>query len=186
MNEIIGNGFALGTAATRIFGSYGDPVIRSIMLISLLSCINACQLFSTRTLYAMSSDGLFFRAASRVNPGGTPVLALVLSTAVGMAFCIFQQFIRVIDMLAFFFVANYTLSFISTFRLRAKEPGLLRPYRAWGYPWTTGIALSASVLFLAGALYTDRVNTPWAFGILVASYPIFRVVKFLSNRVAVT
>ncbi|HET8965601.1 MAG TPA: APC family permease [Candidatus Acidoferrum sp.] len=186
MNEIIGNGFALGTAATRIFGSYGDPVIRSIMLISLLSCINACQLFSTRTLYAMSSDGLFFRAASRVNPGGTPVLALVLSTAVGMAFCIFQQFIRVIDMLAFFFVANYTLSFISTLRLRAKEPGLLRPYRAWGYPWTTGIALAASVLFLAGALYTDRVNTPWAFGILVASYPIFRVVKFLSNRVAVT
>jgi Amino acid transporters len=186
MNEIIGNGFALGTAASRIFGSYGDPVIRSIMLISLLSCINACQLFSTRTLYAMSSDGLFFRAASRVNPGGTPVLALALSTAVGMAFCIFQQFIRVIDMLAFFFVANYTLSFISTLRLRATEPGLLRPYRAWGYPWTTGIALAASVLFLAGALYTDRVNTPWAFGILVASYPIFRVVKFLSNRVAVT
>jgi APA family basic amino acid/polyamine antiporter len=186
MNEIIGNGFALGTAATRIFGSYGDPVIRSIMLVSLLSCINACQLFSTRTLYAMSSDGLFFRAASRVNPGGTPVLALVLSTAVAMAFCIFQQFIRVIDMLAFFFVANYTLSFISTFRLRAKEPGLLRPYRAWGYPWTTGIALAASVLFLACALFTDRVNTPWAFGILVASYPIFRVVKFLSNRVAAT
>jgi APA family basic amino acid/polyamine antiporter len=184
MNEIIGNGFALGTAATRIFGSYGDPVIRLIMLVSLLSCINACQLFSTRTLYAMSRDGLFFRAASRVNPGGTPVLALLLSTGVGMAFCIFQQFIRVIDMLAFFFVANYTLSFISTFRLRAKEPGLLRPYRAWGYPWTPGIALAASVLFLAGAIYTDRVNTPWALGILVASYPIFRVVKFLSSRAA--
>ena len=183
MNEIVGNGFALGTAATRIFGSYGDPVIRSIMLVSLLSCINACQLFSTRTLYAMSSDGLFFRAAARVNPGGTPVLALMLSTAVGMAFCIFQQFIRVIDMLAFFFVANYTLSFISTFRLRSKEPELLRPYRAWGFPWTTGFALAASLLFLGGAIYTDRVNTPWALGILVASYPSFRVVKFLSNRV---
>jgi APA family basic amino acid/polyamine antiporter len=66
MKEIVGNGFALGTAATRIFGPYGDPVIRSIMLISLLSCINACLLFSTRTLYAMSGDGLFFRAAARV------------------------------------------------------------------------------------------------------------------------
>jgi APA family basic amino acid/polyamine antiporter len=186
MNEIIGNGFALGTAATRIFGSYGDPVIRSIMLVSLLSCINACQLFSTRTLYAMSSDGLFFRAASRVNLGGTPVLALILSTAVGIAFCIFQKFIRVIDMLAFFFVANYTLSFISMFRLRAKEPALPRPYRAWGYPWTTGAALAASALFLAGAIYTDRVNTPWALGILVASYPIFRVVKLLANRAAAT
>jgi basic amino acid/polyamine antiporter, APA family len=77
---------------------------------------------------------LFFRAASRVNWGGTPALALALSTAVGMAFCIFQKFIRVIDMLAFFFVANYTLSFISMFRLRIKEPEMARPYRAWGYP----------------------------------------------------
>jgi APA family basic amino acid/polyamine antiporter len=181
MNEIVGNGFALGTAATRIFGAYGDPVIRSIMLISLLSCINACLLFSTRTLYAMSNDGLFFRAASRVNPGGTPVLAMVFSTLVGIGFCVFQKFNRVIDMLAFFFVANYTLSFISTFRLRSKEPDLARPYRAWGYPWSTGIALIASVLFLAGALYTDRVNTPWAFGILVASYPVFRVLKMVST-----
>jgi APA family basic amino acid/polyamine antiporter len=180
LHEIVGNGFALGSAATRIFGSYGDPVIRSIMLISLLSCINACQLFSTRTLYAMSTDGLFFRVASRVNRGGTPTLALALSTAVGICFCIFQEFIRVIDMLAFFFVANYTLSFLSTFRLRSTEPGLLRPYRAWGYPWTTGIALTASLLFLAGALYTDRVNTPWAFGILVASYPAFRILKMIS------
>ena len=182
MNEIIGNGFALGTAATRIFGAYGDPVIRSIMLISLLSCINACLLFSTRTLYAMSSDGLFFRAASRVNEGGTPVLAMALSTLVGMGFCVFQKFIRVIDMLAFFFVANYTLSFISTFRLRFKEPDLSRPYRAWGYPWATGIALTASIFFLAGALYSDRVNTPWAFGILVASYPVFRVLKMVSSN----
>jgi APA family basic amino acid/polyamine antiporter len=182
MSEIAGNGFALGSAATRVFGRYGDPVIRSIMIVSLLSCINACQLFCTRTLYAMSCDGLFFRAAARVNPGGTPALALALSTAVGMAFCIFQKFIRVIDMLAFFFVANYTLSFISMFRLRAKEPGLQRPYLAWGYPWTTALALGASLLFLAGAIYTDHENTPWALGILVASYPIFRVVKSLSRR----
>jgi basic amino acid/polyamine antiporter, APA family len=181
MREIIDNGFALGTAASRVFGNYGDPVIRSIMLVSLLSCINACQLFATRTLYAMSVGGLFFRAASQVNKGGTPVLALVLSTAVGMAFCIFQKFVRVIDMLAFFFVANYTLSFISMFRMRMKEPEMPRPYRAWGYPWTPGLALISSILFLAGAVYTDRVNTPWALGLLIASYPIFRAMKSFSR-----
>jgi hypothetical protein len=89
---------------------------------------NYSGVFASRTLHAMSTDGLFFRAASRVNKGGTPALAL--STAVGMEFCIFQKFIRVIDMLAFFFVANYTLSFISMFRLRMKEPEMARPYRA--------------------------------------------------------
>ncbi|GAC1681031.1 MAG: amino acid permease [Candidatus Acidiferrum sp.] len=186
MNEIAGNDFALGTAAQRIFGRYGDPIVRSIMVISLLSCINACQMFCTRILYAMSCDGLFFRRASRVNKGGTPVLALFLSTIVGAIFILSRKFDQVIDMLAFFFVANYTLSFFSLFWLRWKEPKMARPYRAWGYPWTTGIALLGSVLFLFGALYADRKNSRWALLMLVLSYPIFRVMKWVSPRAAET
>ena len=41
MSQIAGNNFSLGTAAERIFGRYGDPIIRGIMVVSLLSCINA-------------------------------------------------------------------------------------------------------------------------------------------------
>jgi APA family basic amino acid/polyamine antiporter len=182
MNEIAGHNFALGAAAQRIFGAYGDTLIRTIMVVSLVSCINACLMFATRIIYAMSCDGLFFRSAAQVNTGGTPVVALLLSTAIGIAFTVSKQFNQVIDMLAFFFVANYTLSFVSLFRLRFKEPAMERPYRAWGYPWTPAIALLSSVAFLVGALYADRKNTPWAFGLLVASYPIFRVVKFASGR----
>jgi APA family basic amino acid/polyamine antiporter len=129
----------------------------------------------------MSCDGLFFRVASRVNKGGTPVLALALSTAVAVAFTVSKKFSQVIDMLAFFFVANYTLSFISLFRLRFKEPQMERPYRAWGYPWTTAVALISSILFLVGAVFADRENTPWALALLVASYPIFRVMKWASR-----
>jgi len=80
------------------------------------------------------------------------------------------------------FVANYTLSFISMFRLRMKEPEMARPYRAWDYPWTPGLALASSIVFLAGAVYTNRVNTSWALVILAASYPIFRVMKLFSRR----
>src|SRR5262249_18990630 len=178
MSEIAGNDFALGTAATRVFGAYGDTIIRTIMIVSLISCINACQMFATRVIFAMSVDGLFFRSVARVNRGGTPTLALLLSTAIGIAFTVSKQFNQVIDMLAFFFVANYTLSFISLFRLRAKEPDMSRPYRAWGYPWTTAIALVSSVAFLIGALLADRENTPWAFGLLAASYPLFRVMEW--------
>lgn len=184
MNEIAGNDFAMGTAAQRIFGRYGDPIVRGIMVISLLSCINACQMFCSRILYAMSCDGLFFRRASRVNKGGTPVLALFLSTIVGAIFIISRRFDQVIDMLAFFFVANYTLSFFSLFWLRWKEPEMERPYRAWGYPWTTGIALVGSVLFLFGALYADRKNSRWALLMLVLSYPIFRIMKWGSSHAA--
>src|SRR5437763_14805957 len=149
MNEIAGNTFVLGTVADRIFGSLGDPIIRSIMVISMLSCLNANQLFCSRTLYAMSADGLFFRQAAKVNKGGTPTIALLLSTLAGIIFVIWP-FQRVIAMLSFFFVANYALSYTSVFALRKWEPELPRPYRAWGYPWPTGGAAQASAFFTLG------------------------------------
>ncbi|PYU62174.1 MAG: APC family permease [Acidobacteria bacterium] len=182
MNEISGNNFVLGTVADRIFGKLGDPIIRSIMVISMLSCLNANQLFCSRTVYTMSCDGLFFRRAARVNPGGTPVMALFLSTVVGVLFLLTGTFERVIAMLSFFFVANYALSYASLFVLRKREPEMVRPYRAWGYPWTPGIALVASVLFLAGSILTDQKNAPWALATLVLSYPVFRVLKWVTHR----
>jgi len=181
MNEITGNIFALGTVANKVFGSYGDPILRVIMIVSLLSCINACQMFATRVLYSMSRDRLFFNPASKVNAGGTPVFALLLSTIVGIVF-VLGNFERIVAMLSFFFVANYTLSYSSLFLLRKREPDMPRPYRAWGYPWTTGIALVASVIFLVVSLQEDKSNAPIAFGILLASYPLFRVLKWVSRR----
>jgi basic amino acid/polyamine antiporter, APA family len=185
IGEIAGNNFSLGTAATRIFGPLGDPIIRSIMLISLLSCLNANQLFCSRTLYAMSADGLFFRRVANVNAGGTPVLSLFLSTVVGVLF-VLGSFERVIAMLSFFFVANYTLSYASLFVLRRREPDLPRPYKAWGYPATTATALVGSILFLAGSIVTDRQNAPLALLLLVCSYPVFLLLKWAQKRAAAT
>jgi APA family basic amino acid/polyamine antiporter len=204
MKDIAGNNFALGSVADRVFGSLGDPIIRSIMVVSMLSCMNANQLFCTRTLYAMSCDGLFFRRATRVNAGGTPTVSLLLSTIVGVLFVLIsfysenasRAFDRVIAMLSFFFVANYTLSYSSLFILRRREPQLNRPYKAWGYPWTTGIALAASVLFLMGSLLPDfldavRAGKYWppspamlALIALFLSYPVFRALKWASREAA--
>src|SRR5260370_1065653 len=133
MNQIAGNDFVLGAMADRVFGRFGDPTIRTIMIISMLSNINSNLLFSSRTLHAMSSDGLFFRRVARVNRGGTPSLSLLLSTIVSVFF-VLGSFERVIAMLSFFFVANYTLTYTSVFVLRGREPQANRPYRACAYP----------------------------------------------------
>jgi APA family basic amino acid/polyamine antiporter len=128
----------------------------------------------------MSSDGLCFHKLSRVNKGGTPVLALALSTVVGVVF-VLGSFERVIAMLSFFFGANYLLSYTSLFILCRKAPEMVRPYRAWGYPWTTGIALLGSLGFLVGSIVTDRENAPLALAMLIASYPIYRLSKWVAR-----
>jgi len=181
MNEIAGNNFSLGLAAERVFGQHGDFIFRSIMVVALLSSINALHLMGARVVYAMSRDGLFFRAVSQVNKGGTPTIALLLSALVGVAFAIFS-FERVIAMLAFFFVTNYLLSFISLFLLRRNDPQLPRPYRTWGYPWTTALALLGSIGFLIEAIREDRTNSLLTLVALACSYPVYRVLKSVSSR----
>jgi APA family basic amino acid/polyamine antiporter len=180
MNEVAGNNFSLGLAAERVFGHHGDFIFRAIMVVALFSSLNALHLMGTRVIYAMSRDALFFRAVSRVNKGGTPALGLLLSAVVGVAFAIFS-FERVIAMLAFFFVTNYLLSFVSLFLLRAREPALARPYRAWGFPWTTAIALLGSIAFLLEAIREDRTNSVLTLIALACSYPVYRVLKLVSN-----
>ena len=60
-----------------------------------------------------------------------------------------------------------------------------RPYRAWGYPYTTTIALAGSILFLIGSIATDRDNAPLAVFMLLASYPVYRAVKYAATRTAI-
>ena len=178
MSRIAGKEFAAGEAANVIFGAHGDTIFRCLTIASMLSAINALHLMATRVVFAMSRDGLFSRKAAVVNEGGTPTVSLFLSAAVALLFIAFgQKFERVITVLAFFFVANYILSFLSLFVLRRREPEKPRPYRAWGYPFTTALALLGSLLFLTGAIIADTKNSLYALGLLAVSYPVFRLMK---------
>ncbi len=185
LERIAGDKFAMGTAANRIFGAHGDSIVRALMILSMLAGINAYHLMATRVVFGMSRDGLFWKQAARVNAGGTPSVSLWISVAIAALFIVLSgTFKTLIDALSFFFVANYTLSFTSLFVLRRREPHLPRPFRAWGHPWTTGLALLSSIAFLAGAIVGDlrggTRSSIYALAILVASYPAYRLMRRMS------
>jgi APA family basic amino acid/polyamine antiporter len=182
LSRFAGSDLAIGTAANVVFGARGDTIIRIIMVVSLISSLNAFQLMTSRVLFAMSRDGLFLKAGSIVNQGGTPTVSLFISTMVSVAFILTGTFEKVLALLAFFFVANYTISFVSLFVLRVREPNLPRPYRAWGYPWTTGIVLAGSIAFLASAIHGDRENSLYALAVLLISYPVFVAIKQIQKN----
>jgi APA family basic amino acid/polyamine antiporter len=181
MSELAGEKFAAGAVANKIFGVYGDKTIRVLAILSLLSTINAYTLTSPRILYAMSCDELFAHRATRVNKGGTPTVTLLISTIVAMLF-IFRSFEQVLAALAFFFVANYAMAYLSLIILRWREPELPRPYRAWGYPWTTIIVLMGSIAFLVGAVISDKRHSLFALAILAVSGPPSLLVRLLNSR----
>ena len=181
LSEIAGEPLAVGKAAGLIFGKYGDTAIRALGIVSMLSTINAYTLSAPRTLYAMSCDGLFTHHGTTVNKGGTPTITLLVSTIVAVLFIVSGTFDQVLAVIAFFFVAYYSMAFISVFVLRRREPDLPRPYRVWGYPWTTLIVLVGSIAFLAGAVAGDTRNSLWALVLLAVSGPVYLLVKRVAH-----
>jgi APA family basic amino acid/polyamine antiporter len=174
---IAGSNLAAGVVVERLFGPIGQNLLRALVVLILLSAVSANVLMAPRVLYAMAMDGLFWRGAREVNRGGTPDVALMISSVLAAAFIVTNTFETVIAKLAFFFVANYTLSFVALFILRRREPDAPRPYRAWGHPLTTGLALAASIAFLGGATIGDLQSSLWAVGLLLLSIPVYLLVK---------
>ncbi len=174
---IAGEKLPAAIVARHLFGHNADSVVRIVAMIALVSALNSNILMAPRVLFAMSRDGFFWRGATEVNRGGTPDVALLISSLLAAIVILWGGFARVIAVLAFCFVANYTLSFLSLFVLRMREavaPGL---FRAFGHPVTTLIALLASIAFLIGAIISDLHTTIWAVVALAASLPVYLLVR---------
>ncbi|HEY2164112.1 MAG TPA: APC family permease [Gemmatimonadaceae bacterium] len=174
---LAGSKLAAGTVANAIFGVSGERIVRLLVIVSLPSAVNANVLMGSRVLYSMSRDGLGIPVAARVNERGAPFVSIVATGLVAIAFLATGTFETIIAIAAFFFVANYTTSFIGLIRLRLREPQRARPYRTVGFPWTTVLVLLGSLAFLASAVVADRRNSMFALGILVVSYPVFRLTR---------
>ncbi|HYO46728.1 MAG TPA: APC family permease [Gemmatimonadota bacterium] len=182
--RMAGDPFVAATAAASVFGPRGDTIIRIIMIVSMIAAVNANQLIASRVPLAMARDRLLPSAATRVNEGGTPTTALLLGTGLMLLLIATNTFNTILALLAFFFVASYSLSFTSVFVLRRREPDTPRPYRVIGYPWTTGIALLGSIAFLVASIVGDPGNSVRSLLLLAASVPVFLVIRSLGSREA--
>ena len=174
---IAGSNLAAGVVVERLFGAAGEKFLRILGVLILLSAVSSNVLMAPRVLFAMANDGLFWRGARVVNRGGTPDVALLISSLMAAVFIVTGTVETVIAKLAFFFVANYTLSFVTLFILRRREPDAPRPYRAWGHPFTTGLALIASAVFLVGAVISDLTNSLYSIGLLILTVPVFILLR---------
>ncbi len=183
MSEIVGAELAVGRAVETVFGPLAETLITASLTGFLIVGINLGYMFAARVIYAMSTDGLFFRRCRRVNRGGTPTVALAASLAVTVVFLLFSgSFVRLVEALAFFTVVNYAILFLSVFILRRKEPDLPRPYRAWGYPWTTALTLAGAVAFLAGNIVGGTGVSLTALAVVVSSYPLYLLFRRINKH----
>ena len=168
---------AAADVAKILFGESGAKIVTVISIFSLISILNAFMMIPPRILYGLSRDGFFIEKGTQVNKGGTPIVALLVSSFFSLFLICIGSFEVLFSFAAFISIIVWGLAYYSLLKLRTSEPHLPRPYRSFWYPWTTIIALIFSIALLAGFIYSDPKSFIIIAGIAIASYPLFLVLK---------
>jgi APA family basic amino acid/polyamine antiporter len=160
--------------AARVVMPYGGPLLVTLIsLMTVLSLINATLLMAPRVLLAIGRDGFFTKKAAIVSEGGTPRLALACTSLGAAALVMSGTFEQIVAIAAMLFLLNYVSAYSALFVLRRREPSTARPYRAFGYPFTTVIALLGCLLLWVAGIMQDPRSAMIAGLLLIASAPVY-------------
>ncbi len=153
----------------QIFHSAGAYLMAGAILISTFGCANGLILAGSRVYYAMSRDGLFFKATGRLHPRyKTPVASLIIQAVWTCLLCISGSYGQLLDYIICAELVFYILTIASLFVLRVKRPHAERPYRALGYPVLPAlyIVMAATICYTL-LRYKPQYTWPGLFLVLL-------------------
>jgi APA family basic amino acid/polyamine antiporter len=179
LDQLANSKLAAADAVTALAGPNAGKWVTLFLLVSILGLMNAQVMFTPRILFSMSRDGLLFKKIVKVNRGGSPSNALILTCFLTILLVIAGKETsgRLSDIATFFFVLSYAIGFASLLKLRKSEPELPRPYKVPFYPVLPWVMLICSVAFLAGTVISDWQNSLYAIIFLCLTYPFYLLLK---------
>jgi len=142
-------------AARVVLPRGGAELVTVISLLTILSLLHNSLLMAPRVLFGISRDGFLTVKAALVSDGGTPRGALAFTSAFVVLVILSGSFEQIIALGVVLFLVCYVSAFFAVLVLRHREPTLPRPYKAFGYPFSTAIVLVGSVAFLIAAVAED-------------------------------
>jgi APA family basic amino acid/polyamine antiporter len=149
------------------FGHVGVKLMAAAILVSTFGCANGIILSGARAYYAMSHDGLFFRAAGKLDPvTNVPVNGLWMQCGWACVLCLSGQYGNLLDYVIFAVLLFYVLTIFGLFRLRRTRPDWPRPYKAFGYPVLPALYIGMA-LWICGVLLRYKPQYTWPGLLLV-------------------
>jgi APA family basic amino acid/polyamine antiporter len=159
----------------QAFGAIGAKLMAAAILISTFGCANGIILAGARAYYAMSQDGLFFRAAGRLNRAGVPAAALWMQWAWTCALCLSGSYGQLLDYVIFAVLVFYILTIGGLFVLRRTQPDAPRPYKAFGYPVLPALYI-AMAAWICVVLLRYKPQYTWpGLALVLLGVPVYAI-----------
>ncbi len=176
ISTIAASPLAASAAAAVAFGSWGATFINIAALFIVLSILNAYMMIPCRILFGLSREGFFIPQGMLVNKGGTPYFSLLICYGLSFFLIVTNSYEQLFALGAVMLTIVTAFSFASLLQLRKKEPDLPRPYKVWGYPYMTILALLVTILLFIGFAISDYRSLAIVSVIFILSYPLFRFI----------
>jgi basic amino acid/polyamine antiporter, APA family len=153
--ELAASKLPVAAAAQVVLPHGSAALMTALSILIVLSLINTNAIMGPRVLFSMAREGWISQKAAAVNGGGTPHVALAITTLTSSAMILTGSFNELIALFAVLILLYYIAAFLAVFVLRRRSPEIPRPYRAFGYPISTFVVLAGSVVFLVLAIVED-------------------------------
>ena len=172
--QIAASGHVASDVVRSFAGSREAAWLTVAMAISALGALHVVVLTGARIPYAMARDGVFFQFAKRIQPSfHTPSGALIFLGCIAALLALTGTFEELYSLFVFAVWIFFALSAIAVLRLRRTEPDLVRPYRAWGYPWAPLVFLFAAVALTVNLWMVRPVRSSLGLAVIAAGIPFF-------------
>ena len=161
-------------AVTVLIGPVGAALVAGSVVISTFGCNVAAVITCSRTCFAMASDRRFFPAAAKVHPVyRTPHQAILITSAWAAFLTLTGGYETLFTYVTFASVLFGSLGGAAIFVLRAKQPDLPRPYRAWGYPVVPAIYVLGSLALVWNTLMERPGASIAGLGLVALGLPFY-------------
>jgi APA family basic amino acid/polyamine antiporter len=165
------------TAMSGMFGSAAGALVAAVAILTALSCLNGGAMMASRVLFGLARDRLFLAAGSRVNPGGSPYVALLVTAMFSALIAATGTFETIFLMVGIFVVSVNVLNTASLFRLRFRDGTLQRNYRARGYPWLPLVAIVLDSGLLVAFVLTNPRGAMFGGGLMLLAVPAWLLLR---------
>jgi len=122
-------------SASRIFGETGGALMAVTIALILTSTVSVMIFLGPRIVQVMGEDFPLLRKLSVRSGKGIPVNAILVQSAITLAYIYTATFQQVLLYAGFTLYLITAVTVAGVFVLRRSDPGIERPYRTWGYPW---------------------------------------------------
>lgn len=145
-------------ASEGLLGGIGSRIASAIIALGLVSTVGAMTMTGPRVYEAMGRTYPSLRWLTVRRAGSGPVVAIALQSGLAAVMMLTASFDALLTYTGFVLTLGSAATVAGVFVLRAREPALARPYRAFGHPFTTLVYLAlAAWMVIASILERPQV-----------------------------